>query len=674
MKKILLFVSTLLCLSVCFTSCDALFDNLEGDLTKMTGEDMVSSDAGIQMLLADCYSYLPMSTFTSLRKSSTGYGAELEDFYTLNAIDSHASNYGFAGNQLYGVSGLKTFWSWSNIRSINSFIANVEIAFNNGVINETEAKAYTAEARFIRAYCYFVMVRNLGGVPIITEVLDQYYDGKKNEQLLPFAVRATEKETWDFVISELEAAAEDLPETPAAEFRASKYAALAIEARAALYAASVSKYWNNAAIQSTYEAVAAKKAYMEASYAPTYYAKCIEACEKIIGSNKFSLYGANPASVEEAVKNLGDMFVTKQNCEFIFGQSLNDGVSSSGDKFDVEFSPSQTVTTSSGCGRFSVTADLVDLFDNYTASFGRADGTLVTRADGQEKKFVADPTNNFKNTIDPSKSTYIDYVEYDAIDEPFKNKDARFQAWILYPDAEFRNTVIKIQAGLIAPDGTVSMWDDSKNVAVSAFGKEFYEYGDKSSEVSGFYNYSNSNTGNSYTTGFGLRKYLDPSSFQLYMKTFWYDVRYSEILLTYCEAVLESGATAKEATAKKYLNDIRHRAAFKDDIDLTLENVLHERRVELAFENDYLYTLHRRRAFATIEDDDYLRQRHTILPVVDLRGDKPQYIFMRGLHYSQDAAMGGIQSSTYAVKSTEYYLTMPDYSTNKYEANPIDNR
>ena len=35
MKKISFILSALLCLSLTFTSCEALFDNLEGDLTKI---------------------------------------------------------------------------------------------------------------------------------------------------------------------------------------------------------------------------------------------------------------------------------------------------------------------------------------------------------------------------------------------------------------------------------------------------------------------------------------------------------------------------------------------------------------------------------------------------------------------------------------------------------------
>ena len=56
MKKLLYILSARVCLSLTFTSCDALFDNLEGDLTKLSGDDLASSEAGISRLLAQVYS------------------------------------------------------------------------------------------------------------------------------------------------------------------------------------------------------------------------------------------------------------------------------------------------------------------------------------------------------------------------------------------------------------------------------------------------------------------------------------------------------------------------------------------------------------------------------------------------------------------------------------------
>lgn len=643
----------MICLSVLATSCDKVFDNLEGDLTKMTGEDMASTEAGIQMLLAQVYSYIPMNEY--------GY----EDQFTMNATDSHGGDYGFNSNPYYGMYGIETFWNWTAIRSINSFMQIAADAVEQGTITEDAAKIYIAEARFVRAYCYFVMVRAYGGVPIITEPLDEYYDGVGNEQLFAFAKRATEKETWDWVLSELQAAADDLGETPEAEFRANKYAALGLKVRAALYAASVSKYWaKQGAIDSKYQAVAAKKTYMEPSYASDYYNQCIKACEDIINSGKFSLYGANPSSVAEAVKNLGDMFLVKQDSEYIFGKSLNDGVSSAGSDFDVYNSPAQTVTGNASCGKYSVTVNFVDKFDNYDANFGAVDGTVKTRNDGKEGEY-------FNATLSRFKAEYkdIDYIRYDNISDPFKNKDARFQAWILYPDAEFRGQTIKIQGGLIKTDGSVALWVDANE---TVDGVTYYSFGGPTGNISGFFNYENKMAGNTITTGFGLRKYLDPANFQLYHKTFWYDIRYAEILLSYCEAVVENNVSAKFDTAKGYLNDIRHRAAFKDNVDLTIDEVLHQRELEFAFENDQLYTLHRRRSLFNKRNDPADEgTKLALTPVLDLSSGSPKYIFVRSVFYAEDPLTGG-KASDYHTDYIQYYKGISDYGVNGYEPNPAD--
>ena len=55
MKKFFILIA---CMSLLAVSCDALLDNTEGDLGKMSAEDMVSSEAGILSLLANLYSHL----------------------------------------------------------------------------------------------------------------------------------------------------------------------------------------------------------------------------------------------------------------------------------------------------------------------------------------------------------------------------------------------------------------------------------------------------------------------------------------------------------------------------------------------------------------------------------------------------------------------------------------
>ena len=58
MKKIFKY-TVVFVLALGLTSCDKLFDSLEGDLTRMSEEDMVSTQAGLERLLSDVYNTRP---------------------------------------------------------------------------------------------------------------------------------------------------------------------------------------------------------------------------------------------------------------------------------------------------------------------------------------------------------------------------------------------------------------------------------------------------------------------------------------------------------------------------------------------------------------------------------------------------------------------------------------
>src|SRR5690606_18528954 len=92
-----------------------------------------------------------------------------------------------------------------------------------------------AEARFLRAYYYSILVRYFGGVQIMGDkVIDFTHEFDET--------RASYEETVDYIVSELDAAAVDLPRdyaTRANEYgRVTKGAALALKARVLLDAAS----------------------------------------------------------------------------------------------------------------------------------------------------------------------------------------------------------------------------------------------------------------------------------------------------------------------------------------------------------------------------------------------------------------------------------------------------
>lgn len=103
-----------------------------------------------------------------------------------------------------------------------------------------------AEVRLCRAFSYYRLIRVYGGVVIRTEnsgVNGGVDDGYHKEDI--HRARASEAESWDFVISELKWAAEHLPESwpPAWEGRATKKTAYGLISRMALFAGK----WQEAA-------------------------------------------------------------------------------------------------------------------------------------------------------------------------------------------------------------------------------------------------------------------------------------------------------------------------------------------------------------------------------------------------------------------------------------------
>lgn len=640
MKKILRYTLAIV-LGLGFCSCDKLFDSLEGDLTMMSEEDMTDSQAALEMLLSDVYSAIPMDAFNTKEQSTT------------------LATYSKGNEYSIDVSG---FWSYQSMRSINYFIQLVDVALEKKSINEATRNAMLGEALFARAYCYFGMVRRYGGVPIVTEPLDKYYDGEENAGL--YIPRSTEKETWDFVLSELDKAIELLPESRNdGAYRATKWAALGLKSRVALYAASVSKYWSKEAIPATYQAVKEKLTYMEASYANDYYAQCIDACEKIIGSGKFSLYGGATTDVSKAKDNLTKLFIERQDCEFIFGKSYKNGQSDASNSFDITYSPNvaHATATNSAWGNYSITSDLVDLYDDYDANGGRVDGTVKTRNDGKEDIYFAQIV-----TSSSSFDKNADFIKYDNPQDPFLNKDARFQAWVLYPGAQFRSETIIAQGGIWLDGKDPEFYENNK---YTVNGVDYYGLGsDSEDKMCAFLRVGSGATANHayyWNTCFGIRKFLDPDKALVYSSNPWCDIRYAEILLNYAEAVVESGQ-GNAATAKKVLNDIRHRAAFTDDIDLTLENVLHERKVEFALEGHETYTLYRRREYLNTRSGNQYR-KHSLLPVLDLRDGTPKYIFPRVNAYHSDVQFSATGLNTDLL---DYYGSISDFVKNGLIPNP----
>ena len=655
MKKILslIFAAALV---LGFSSCDKLFDSLEGDLTKMYKKDLIQSTAGIDRVLATIYSSVPMNPFAEAEKSTP-----------------HAAETSGDTNYTSSVSGAL---SYTMIRNINSFFDLLEEAKAAGTVSDAEYNYYKGEAHFIRAYYYFGAVRVYGGVPIVTKVLDDQYEGDDKENAGLFVARSKEVDTWKFVLTELDEAIKLLPDVhPGGTYRATKWAAYGLKSRVALWAASLCKYWDQAPSKDkpsggTYKAYDEKLAYMDKADAKFFYDECIKASEAIINSGRFSLYGAEPNSVDEAMKNYTELFQNRHDEEFIYGRSYNNGVTTNSNGIDLKNSPNQIHGAGTGVWKFGcygITLDMVDKYDNYDASFNAVDGTVKTRTSGENTYFVQPGSAVGLAAV---KAAADDFIVYDKITDPFKDKDARFLASVIYPGVTFRGKEIVIQAGMWQSNGTLNVYDD-KNPKVTVGGVDYYGYGAiNESYYSGFYKKGNTNDGSWYTTGFGLRKFLNPDQAVSESQNPWYDIRYAEVLLNYCEAEVEQyGDNAGKS--KDYLNAIRRRAYFQDKRDATVETVLHEREVELAFEDDYNRTLWRRRA-AFNEARDLATnpnggRKHALLPILDLRDGTPKFIFLRSNWFANDTDK---LTGRLSRNPLSYYSGVSNYEKNKITPNP----
>lgn len=599
---------------------------------KIPGESVLADPDGVKSFLADLYYQAPIEDFVYMpyvgfnARGNTGSLTLAQ--YALEAIHSEWPHWNQYGNDWW----TKGYSLNRNINLLMTYIPNLDIA------NE-EKDALMGEAHFLRAYTYFALAKRYGGVSLVTEY--QEYDPNTANLLVS---RSTEQETWDFVLEECDKAISLLPESRSNESeskrRATRWTAHALKSRAALHAASVAKYWDKATLEG--EAVDKHYVGMNKSEANRYYQACIDASKAIMTSNRFSLYKANPANVEEAIKNYQALFVDPNIApnEAIFIKGYGAPGSKIAHDYDAWNNPNQNAEGYPHRGRTNPILELIDLYEEYTDP-GHA-APVITTEDGQ----VSDNEGYRPD---------VAYRHFDTPEEIFKNKDARFFACITYPNSTWKTKTIVIQGGIVKPNGELM----STAGAYEHNGKTYYTFGAQfSQDYSGF-----DGTPNCTRTGFLMRKFLNENLIvtkEGQSTTDFMDFRYAEILLNFAEAVVEKGDASAElqATAREALNALRKRAAHTTEIDLTLENVLRERQIELAFENKGYWDLIRRRNYH-LEFDN--RRKMALVPMLDLRGEKPQYIFVRRF-------VPGTNPNTFPTHN--YYRPIPGTSSNGLIQNP----
>ncbi|MGY4536143.1 hypothetical protein ACVW0P_000537 [Mucilaginibacter sp. UYNi724] len=448
------------------------------------------------------------------------------------------------------------------VRDLNLFIQRATAATK---LTDADKARFIAEARFLRAQYYFEIVKRMGGVPLITEPLEYDYSGNVTPLQKP---RSKESDIYDFVISEAEAIKTDLPDNikESIKSRATKAAALAMEARAALYAGSIAKY----GATTPQVSLPGNEVGIPASMANDYYTKALTAAQAIITqqAGSYQLYKILPDLSDNFAAVFLDKSSVNQESIFIEDFKANGGKTHG---FTTNNQPFSISDEGLDAGRLNPSLNLVESFEKLDNTYA----PLVTR-DGSSNPVY------YTNQLDI-----------------FAGRDARLAGTVLLPNGLFKGKRTEVYAGYLLGDGNIITSSDATIPQdVPGLGKT--QVVGKDGIVNG---------GEFRTqTGFFIRKYLDPTvgsgrrgrgsdvAFIRY--------RYAEVLLNAAEAAFELG---QKGVAVSYMNQVRSRAGLTTPLtiaDITFDRIVHERRVELAFEGHTLFDMKRWRIAHIVWDSN----------------------------------------------------------------------
>ena len=227
MKKIYKFCIGAL-LGTITVSCVDQLDSDKNFKDRMTLEDVFTNEKYSEEWLAHAYSYLK--------------GENMDVGTKDNILWCFADDIYFGDRDIYNTFKTGTYsegdrqsWgaSYKGIRQASIFIQNIDM---NMEFTEAERADLKAQARFVRAYYYWLLLRKYGPVPLLPEEGLDYpasYDDLACQ-------RNSYDECVEYIESEMRLAAKDLPLDRGANHtsRPTRGAALAARAKVLLYAAS----------------------------------------------------------------------------------------------------------------------------------------------------------------------------------------------------------------------------------------------------------------------------------------------------------------------------------------------------------------------------------------------------------------------------------------------------
>ena len=524
MKKSILILAAILFGT---TSC---LDILDKQPLDMISDEVVWKDPVLMdKYLLECYAEMGFFNEMQLGGNQDDVGGNTP--FTMTGISDEAHAAWVPTPKTHWISPsseVASWWGYPVVRKLNIFLDKME----NSPIEESVRIQRTAEARFLRAFCYFQMVKRYGGVPLITTEL-----GLEDSDELLYPFREKEETIYQFVLDELNSIIDNkhLPESYGGGDlgRPTIWAAAALKSRAAMYAGSIAS-WGKVQLDGVVGISPARK--------PYFWQQSLDASNFILEKGPFELY--YKYFHEDIVKNYRQIFLDENNSEVIFSEVF-DGKAGKGHSYDHWMNPPGYNAWNEGQA-YVVYLEFVESYQN-----------LQGEADPIDRQKIA---NHHQWTME----------------ELFGNKDPRFHASIYTHGTKWSH------------NGAEVVLDYHQGVYWQG---QWYESG---VAPNGMPAQGLSQT-KWRPSSFGILKYLDEDNAMVperfYSQTDWIVFRLGEIYLNKAEAALELG---DEPSARVALNEIRKRAGMPEFTRaITHEDIRQERKIELAFEGNRYWDLRR---------------------------------------------------------------------------------
>lgn len=232
MKLYIKYLTIGLMATTMLASCADILD--KKPLTEISDNDLWSDPALLKAFVNSRYNQVGVNGAESMQSSIVDEteltwlrGCETHNFARLSPTDLGRMN-----GAWWGWDNRSWSTKWTNISNCNIFFERVD---NVGFTDEAEKTKLVGQVRFIRAFEYWDLIARWGAMPIITKS----FSINDREEIVA-QKRNTYKECIDFLVSELDQAAKELPANWNGDDygRATSVAALALKSRILLYAAS----------------------------------------------------------------------------------------------------------------------------------------------------------------------------------------------------------------------------------------------------------------------------------------------------------------------------------------------------------------------------------------------------------------------------------------------------